>query len=101
MERASNGQATLAQPSVSRSGQRDSSILVVDDEEAIRKLLVQLLQSAGHRVRAVGSAREAHAALKESPVSLLITDVKLPDQDGLALLQQADRKSTRLNSSHG
>jgi flagellar assembly protein FliH len=89
MERASNGQATLAQPSVSRSGQRDSSILVVDDEEAIRGLLVTLLQSAGHRVRAVGSAREAHAALKESPVSLLITDVKLPDQDGIALLQQA------------
>lgn len=89
MERGSNGQATLAQPSVSRSGQRDSSILVVDDEEAIRELLVKLLQSAGHRVRAVGSAREAHAALKASPVSLLITDVKLPDQDGLALLQQA------------
>jgi CheY-like chemotaxis protein len=51
--------------------------------------LVTLLQSAGHRVRAVGSAREAHAALKESPASLLITDVKLPDQDGIALLQQA------------
>ena len=89
MERASTGQTALAQPSVSRSGQRDSSILVVDDEEAIRELLVKLLQSAGHRVRAVGSAREARAALKESPVSLLITDVKLPDQDGLALLQQA------------
>jgi FixJ family two-component response regulator len=89
MEQISNGQATVAQPSVSRSGQRDSSILVVDDEEAIRELLMKLLQSAGHRVRAVGSAREAHAALKESPVSLLITDVKLPDQDGLALLQQA------------
>jgi flagellar biosynthesis/type III secretory pathway protein FliH/CheY-like chemotaxis protein len=40
-------------------------------------------------VRAVGSAREAHAALQESPVSLLITDIKLPDQDGIALLQQA------------
>jgi YesN/AraC family two-component response regulator len=61
----------------------------VDDEEAIRELLVRLLQSAGHRVRAVGSAREAYAALKESPVSLLITDVKLPDQDGIALFQQA------------
>jgi flagellar assembly protein FliH len=89
MERASNGRATLAQPSVSRNGQRDSSILVVDDEEAVRDLLVKLLESAGHRVRAVGSAREARAELKASPVSLLITDVKLPDQDGLALLQQA------------
>ena len=89
MERASTGHTALAQPSVSRNGQRDSSILVVDDEEAVRDLLVKLLESAGHRVRAVGSAREARAALKTSPVSLLITDVKLPDQDGLALLQQA------------
>ncbi|RPH81500.1 MAG: response regulator [Nitrospiraceae bacterium] len=89
MERASTGQATLVQPQPRLGGQRDSSILVVDDEEAIRELLVRLLQSSGHRVRAVGSAREAHAALKESSVSLLITDVKLPDQDGIALLQQA------------
>ena len=89
MERASNGQAILAQPGVSPSGQRSSSILVVDDEEAVRELLVRVLHLAGHRVRAVGSAREAHAALKSSPVSLLITDVKLPDQDGIALLQQA------------
>jgi flagellar assembly protein FliH len=89
MESASNGQATLPQVYGSPSGRRESAILVVDDEEAIRDLLVRLLQSAGHRVRAVGSAREALAALTESPVSLLITDVKLPDQDGLALLQQA------------
>lgn len=89
MEHASNGHAILAQPALSLSGLRDSSILVVDDEEAIRELLVKVLQSAGHRVRAVGSAREAHAALRESRVSLLITDVKLPDQDGIALFQQA------------
>jgi len=89
MERTSNGQATLARPCVSRCGQRDSSILVVDDEETVRELLVRLLHSEGHRVRAVGSAQEALAALKESPASLLITDVKLPDQNGIALLQQA------------
>jgi len=89
MDSALNGQPTLIQPAPGSSGRRESAILVVDDEEAIRELLLRLLQSAGHRVRAVGSAREAYAALKESPVSLLITDVKLPDQDGIALLQQA------------
>jgi FixJ family two-component response regulator/flagellar biosynthesis/type III secretory pathway protein FliH len=96
MEGASNGQAAVAQPYAGPRGQRNSSILVVDDEEAIRELLVRLLQSAGHRVRAVGSAREAYAALKGSPVSLLITDVKLPDQDGIALLQQACELDHRL-----
>ena len=89
MERAEKRESAVAQPYVGLSGQRQSSILVVDDEEAIRELLVRLLQPAGHRVRAVGSAREAHAALKEFPVSLLITDVKLPDKDGIALLQEA------------
>ena len=89
MECSSSGQATLPLSRVSLGGRRVSSILVVDDEEAVRELLVRLLQSAGHRVRAVGTAREAHAALQESPVSLLLTDVKLPDQDGIALLQQA------------
>ena len=92
----SNGQAAVAQVQQRLHGHRDGSILVVDDEEAVRELLVRLLQSEGHRVRAVGSAREAHAALKESPASLLITDVKLPDQDGIALLQQACERDSRM-----
>lgn len=96
MGSSSNGQAAVAQVQLRLNGHRDGSILVVDDEEAVRELLVRLLQSEGHRVRTVGSAREAHAALKESPVSLLITDVKLPDQDGIALLQQACERDSRM-----
>lgn len=96
MPRVSNRQATFPQLRTSLGGQRESAILVVDDEEAIRDLLVYLLTSAGHRVRAVGSAREAHAALKDSSVSLLITDVKLPDQDGIALLTQAYERDHRI-----
>jgi FixJ family two-component response regulator/flagellar biosynthesis/type III secretory pathway protein FliH len=96
MEQASTGQAILTQTHGSRNGQRDSSILVVDDEEAIRDLLVRLLESEGHRARAVGSAREAHAALKETSFALLITDVKLPDQDGITLLQQACERDHRM-----
>jgi flagellar assembly protein FliH len=96
MTRDVNSQATRAHPNISQSHRRDGSILVVEDEESVRELLVRLLQSAGHRVRAVGSAAEAHAALKQSPVSLLITDVKLPDQDGIALLQQACEQDHRM-----
>jgi len=96
MGSTSNGQTATAQLQHHLNGHRDGSILVVDDEEAVRELLVRLLEPEGHRVRAVGSAREAHAALKESPVSLLITDVKLPDQDGIVLLQQACERDSRM-----
>ena len=82
-------ESSVSQPASRAAWQRDASILVVDDEVSIQKLLSAMLQSDGYRVRAVGSAREALAALKTAPASLLITDVKLPDQDGIGLLQQA------------
>lgn len=96
MGSSSNGQAAVAQLQPRQNGQREGSILVVDDEEAIRELLVRLLRSEGHRARAVGSAQEAHASLIESPVSILITDLKLPDQDGITLLQQACERDPRM-----
>lgn len=91
-------ESTLSQPAPRVTWQRDASILIVDDEVSIQKLLAALLQSDGYRVRSVGSAREALAALKIAPVSLMITDVKLPDQDGLALLRQACELDQRMIS---
>lgn len=91
-------ESALSQPVPRVAWQRDASILIVDDEVSIQKLLAALLQSDGYRVRSVGSAREALAALKSAPVSLMITDVKLPDQDGLALLRQACELDQRMIS---
>jgi len=82
-------ESVVSQPAPRAPWQRGASVLIVDDEASIQGLLVELLQSDGYSVRAVGSAQEALAALKSAPASLLITDVKLPDQDGIGLLQQA------------
>lgn len=82
-------ESAVTQPVPRAAWQRDASILVVDDEVQIQELMVALLAADGYRVRAVGSAREALESLKSSSVSLLITDVKLPDLDGIVLLQQA------------
>lgn len=82
-------ESTGSQHALRTTVTRDASILIVDDEVQIQRLLVALLEADGYRVRAVGSASEALAALKIAPASLLITDVKLPDQDGIVLLQQA------------
>jgi FixJ family two-component response regulator/flagellar biosynthesis/type III secretory pathway protein FliH len=64
------------------------SILIVDDDEAVRQLLATLLQSDGFNVLQAGTADEALAGLAKHPVALLMIDVRLPDMDGIALLQR-------------
>jgi DNA-binding response OmpR family regulator len=63
------------------------SILIVEDEEGVRDLLVELLEGAGYRVCAAGcglAALETADAL-DRPVDLLIADLVLPDIGGAEL----------------
>ncbi len=64
------------------------SILVVDDEEAMRESLSAWLRKDGHRVDAASSGPEALERLKESEVDLVLSDIKMPGMDGLELLQR-------------
>ncbi len=64
-------------------------LLVVDDERAQREALQQHLTRAGFIVDAAGSGREAVENLAERSYSLLITDLGLPDMDGLAVAHRA------------
>ncbi|MFH0879159.1 MAG: diguanylate cyclase, partial [Lentisphaerota bacterium] len=66
-------------------------ILLVDDEEDVRKLLSTFLLSDGYRVHAVSNASEALKELhmRRGEFDLIISDLKLPDEDGFALLQKA------------
>src|SRR4051794_13008531 len=62
------------------------SILVADDEEGIRALLIHWLEERGHTVTSVESAHEASRVFKEQPFDLVITDVVMPDGDGFELI---------------
>ncbi len=63
-----------------------ATILVVDDEVAIRRLLRNTLEQAGHRVVEARDGREALAhAAAEHPDAVLL-DLGLPDRDGLSLI---------------
>jgi two-component system KDP operon response regulator KdpE len=63
-----------------------ATILVVDDEVAIRRLLRNTLEQAGHRVVEARDGREALAfAAAEHPQAVLL-DLGLPDRDGLSLI---------------
>ena len=64
------------------------SILVVEDDESLQNLLRSLLSQKGCEVRIVGSGQEAIRVAHEIPVHVLLTDLKLPDIDGLTVLER-------------
>ncbi|MFO7752934.1 MAG: sigma-54 dependent transcriptional regulator [Desulfobacteraceae bacterium] len=66
----------------------DFSILVVDDEEAMRESLAAWLKKEGYRVELAGSASEALKKLEKNPFSLILLDIKMPGMDGLELLSK-------------
>ena len=72
------------------------SILIVDDDELIRDLFLEIFRPEGVSVRAAASGREALAMVKQSVPALLIVDVSLPDQDGIAVLEAAQIIDTRI-----
>jgi DNA-binding response OmpR family regulator len=62
-------------------------ILIVDDEEPIRKLLLAFLTRRGYSVEAAATLAEARAALAKKVFDLAIVDLLLPDGDGMDLVR--------------
>src|SRR5215211_6273227 len=69
------------------------SVLVVDDTTVVRELERSILEEAGYRVRTAGDGHEALAALAGELPDLVVTDVDMPNLDGLELTRaiRADR----------
>ncbi|HTP41031.1 MAG TPA: HD domain-containing phosphohydrolase [Nitrospiria bacterium] len=61
-------------------------ILVVDDEPHIQRLCAEILQAKGYQVKTVTWARDALELSKTSPFDLLVTDLVMPEMDGLQLI---------------
>jgi CheY-like chemotaxis protein len=72
-------------------------VLVVEDDEDTREVLTLGLELQGAMVLSVGSAREALAALDEFQPTVILSDIGLPDEDGLSLI----RKLRQLPASSG
>jgi len=67
------------------------SVLVVDDEEPILRLVRTLLNLKSYRVRCASSSREALALMEEEPADVLLTDHMMPGGTGLDLIDQVNR----------
>lgn len=63
-----------------------SSILIVDDEQSYRQLLSLVFQGDGHDIRTATNGREALEMVTVLPADLIISDVRMPDMDGIELL---------------
>lgn len=67
-------------------------ILVVDDEQKQRQILKILLNSEGYEVRTADSVETALERMAEKEPDIVITDLRMEGQDGIALLEQTKRK---------
>jgi len=63
-------------------------ILVVDDDAIVIKSCRRILESEGFEVSAVPSVEQALAAIKITDFDLLLIDVKMPERDGMYLMQE-------------
>ncbi|HXX47501.1 MAG TPA: response regulator, partial [Myxococcota bacterium] len=69
------------------------SVLVVDDEPAMREMLVSLLDESGIRAQSASSADEALASSRDAEFDAVLSDIRMPGKNGLALL--AELRETR------
>lgn len=69
------------------AGPRPTRVLVVDDEENIRRLLRRRLEKRGYDCEVAASAQEASARLAERPFDAVISDVRMPGGSGLDLAE--------------
>ncbi|MGI8555272.1 MAG: sigma-54-dependent transcriptional regulator [Pyrinomonadaceae bacterium] len=66
-----------------------SNLLIVDDEQSYRQLLSLVFETEGHAIRTAMNGRVALEMLQTEAADLIISDVRMPDMDGIALLRAA------------
>jgi putative nucleotidyltransferase with HDIG domain len=64
-----------------------AKVLVVDDDEAVRRLLGQIMEMGGYAHTLAGSAKEARSHLKDQDFDLILCDIKMPEESGIDLVQ--------------
>ena len=66
-------------------------ILIAEDEEAERTFLIRTLESRGHEVKALADGVQALQTLQKNSFDMLLSDIVIPDLDGIALVLKVSR----------
>jgi len=70
--------------------------LVVDDDEGIRKTLLRILEKEGYAVESVDNGKQAIEASKKWSFNIALIDIKLPDMEGIKLLEKLKDAEPRM-----
>jgi DNA-binding response OmpR family regulator len=73
--------------------EKSHTILIVDDDPRICRLLQRYLEQEGYRIYTASSGKEMRQKLAESRVNLVLLDVRLPDEDGFTLVKELRARS--------
>ena len=76
------------------------NILIIDDEELVTKSLLKLLSSEGYNVIVVRNGRDALERVKDNGFDLIISDVRMPDLDGIETIKRIRDELTKINRKH-
>jgi len=68
-----------------------ASILLVEDDEHLRPMLKLVLERAGHQVQEAGNGNEALEIYNRHPADLVVTDLVMPDKEGLETIRELRR----------
>lgn len=72
-----------------------ATVLIVDDEDAIRVLVSRVLEKAGYRVTLASNGLEALKLIDATPPDLVISDINMPELDGFTMVEGLrNRKET-------
>ncbi len=78
-----------------------SKLLIVDDEEAIREVVSTLLETLGYECASVSNGRLAKEYLLQHRVDLVLSDMVMPEMDGLSLVEWLSQGRSRRSRHHG
>jgi two-component system cell cycle response regulator CpdR len=66
-----------------------AKIILAEDDDDMRRFLVKALEKAGHHVTAFGEGASAFEEIKQATFDLLLTDIEMPEMDGIELARRA------------
>ncbi len=66
-----------------------AKIILAEDDDDMRRFLVKALEKAGHEVMSFGEGASAFEEIKQSSFDLLLTDIVMPEMDGIELARRA------------